>query len=129
MKLHLYSTRARAFNYDWYYKDYFYLHVATLKEEYASNVLWGQVYIDGGGSFGIPNDIACNHQGHHALFWVHVELSWLLFGYPVGIPVFSYWEKLDFMLGDDNPLLTDCWITVQPGPTDFSYSTPGGGGR
>ena len=114
-------------NYDKYYKSYdgkTFLHVGDLSATYRSNYLWGDVDVYGGGSIGIPNDVAKCHEGHHALIWVHVELRWLeqdLFS------IFDVYRHYDLVFGDDVPWNTDAWITVQQGNTNFAVDSGGGG--
>jgi len=106
-------------NYDEYDEDYegkTYLHVGDLSSTYRSAYTWGSVDVHGGGSIGIQNDAAQNHQGHHVLIWVHVTLYWL---------EYDWWQHTeryrhyDFVLGDDTPADTDCWLTVEEGTVAF----------
>jgi len=115
-----------ATNYTKYYKDG-YLHVGGLGEEFASNTLWGDTYVEGAGSLGIPNDLAQSHEGHHVIFWVHVRLAWVKLDW-LGIPEAIRYLDLDFYLGDDDPSDTDCWLTVEQGNTGFSLEKPSSGG-
>jgi len=124
-------------NYDKFDEEYggkTYLHVADLSATYRSWYGWGPVDVYGGGSIGIPNDLAPAHEGHHVLIWIHVHLWWFDYEW-----LFGHYEEhhryYDFVLGDDDPAGTDCWVTVERGNTQFSETKPvyrrrgGGGGR
>jgi hypothetical protein len=126
-------------NYDKFNETYegkTYLHVADLSTTYRILSLFGVGPVDvyGGGSVGIPNDLATAHEGHHVLIWIHVDLLWYLYDWWSIYPRHRYY---DFVLGDDDPAGTDCWLTVEQGNTQLSETVPvyrgggggGGGGR
>jgi len=106
-----------------------YIHIGSLEVYYACNCLWGQVFAEGAGSLGIPNDVAINHAGHHIQIAIQVMLGWT--GYFLTWPVATSTGACYFITGDDDPASTDCWISVQQGKTNFGihypYSPPGGG--
>jgi hypothetical protein len=123
-------------NYDKFDETYggkTYLHVADLSTTYPVWIWSGPIDVYGGGSIGIPNDLAPAHEGHHVLIWIHVHLWWLDYDW------WSFYEHhryYDFVLGDDDPAGTDCWLTVEQGNTQLSETVPvyrggggGGGGR
>ena len=117
-------------NYDKYDESYggkTYLHVGELSTTYRSSYSWGDVDVYGGGSIGIPNAVAQAHEGHHVLIWVHVLLRWLEYDWWGHYPKHQHY---DFVLGDDTPADTDCWLTVVQGGTSFSSDDgeDGGGG-
>ena len=104
-------------NYDEYYEKYgrkSYRHLSDLSATYRSNYAWGSTDVYGAGNIAIRNDMAQDHQGHDVLIWVHVMLYWLdyeiLFGHYTDV-----YRHFDFVLGDDTPADTDCWLTVEQG--------------
>jgi hypothetical protein len=131
-------------DYTKYYEDYegkTYLHLSYLGAEYRSTQFWGPVDVYGGGSIGIPSDVATSHYGHHVLVRVEVLLIWLNLDW-LGVPRDIYQRTFNFILGDDIPSDSDCWLTVQRGSTNFQEYIPqpppspsarktrgGGGGR
>jgi hypothetical protein len=112
-------------NYNKYSATYYgiyYCHVADLEAEYRSYLLWGNTHVDGGGSIGIPNDVAQSHQGNHALVWVKVTLVWIDLDAIFGTLKEKVYRYYNFILGDDIPSDTDCWLTIQQGDTNFALS-------
>lgn len=118
--------------YEVVFNDETYIHVGTLDVYYPSNNLWGSTYAEGGGSIGIPNDLALTHEGNHIKILVKVTLYWINYAiWPDG-----HMKELFFILGDDDPATTDCWLTVEQGSTEFTgnpgtriltiSTTPGG---
>jgi len=92
-----------------------YTHVGTLDVYYPSNHFWGSTYAEGGGSIGIPNDLAVSHEGNHIKILVKVTLYWINYA----IWPDSHMKELFFVLGDDIPTTTDCWLTVEEGTVAF----------
>lgn len=106
-------------NYDKYYENGF-LHVARLSERFR--VPYATILqVEGAGSFGIPNELAPIHEGHHVLVWAHVKLWWMLSN---GVVPMYQSREIDVVLGDDIPATTDCWLTVQEGNTSFGVTRP-----
>lgn len=106
-------------NYDEYDESYggkTYLHVGDLAATYRSNFAWGPVDVYGAGSIGIQNGAAQGHQGHDVRIWVHVTLRWLEYDW---WQYFDRYRHFNFVLGDDNPADTDCWLTVEEGTVAF----------
>ncbi|MEM3789018.1 MAG: hypothetical protein QXN95_04030 [Candidatus Bathyarchaeia archaeon] len=103
-----------------------YMRVGFLDVYYDSNNLWGSTYAEGAGSIGIPNDLAQAHIGHHITILVQVTVWWANWA----IVPYEEHYTVNFILGDDNPSTTDCWLTVEQGHTNFleSGSRDGGGG-
>jgi len=108
-----------------------YRRIGFLDIIYNSNHFWGCTYAEGAGSIGIPNDLAAAHLGHHIEILVEVTVWWANWA----IVPYEIHYTVGFILGDDNPSMTDCWLTVQQGDTTFLETTPttyprgGGGGR
>jgi hypothetical protein len=101
--------------YEMVYNGETYVHMGTLKIYYNSNNLWGSATTEGAGSIGIPNDLAVNHDGHHVKILVRVHVYWINYAF------WPYQEdyEVNFVLGDDIPSDTDCWLTVEKGTTVF----------
>lgn len=97
-----------------------YMRVGFLDAMYNSNHFWGTTYAEGGGSIGIPNDLAAAHIDHHIEVLVRITVWWVNF---VGVPYETHYS-VDFILGDDNPPMTDCWLEVKQGNTDFFETNP-----
>ena len=110
--------------YEMVYNGETYVHMGTLKIYYNSNNLWGSATTEGAGSIGIPNDLAVNHDGHHVKILVRVHVYWINYA------LWPYQEdyEVNFVLGDDIPSDTDCWLTVQRGDATFSVIPNSGGG-
>ncbi|MEM2117763.1 MAG: hypothetical protein QW386_01935 [Candidatus Bathyarchaeia archaeon] len=112
-------------NYTRYEKDG-YTHLQQLAEMYGYDPFRGSVYTEGAGSIGIQNGLAQAHQGHHATIWIHVRAMWWEYLYglvPIGIALMD----TNFIIGDDIPSETDCWLTVEQGDTSFTVEGGGGG--
>ena len=91
-----------------------YMRVGYLKVGYNSNSYWNGATCEGAGSLGIPNDLAAQHLGHHIKICFRFTVRWkALF-----IPIKEY--QVQFIVGDDWPADTDCFITVDQGTTSFS---------
>lgn len=101
-----------------------YMHLSDLVVDYNDNCFWGSTYTEGAGSIGIPNDQAAIHAGHHTLIAIWFGLYWKR--------LWAEWppmkEYVYFRIGDDIPVDTDCWLTVEQGGTAFSVYTGGDGG-
>lgn len=105
-----------------------YMRVGFIDVYYDSNNLWGSTYAEGAGSIGIPNDLAQAHLGHHITILVVVTVWWINYA----IVPYERHYSVYFVLGDDDPSTTDCWLTVEKGNTNFSIVKPivrRGGGR
>jgi len=125
--IHHYNTNYTKYSVDYDGKTY--IHIGSLEVYYDCWPWWGQVYAEGAGSLGIPNDVAINHNGHHVQIAIQFILSWT--GFFTTWPVATSIGACYFIVGDDIPADTDCWITVQPGKTNFAIKYPqssGGGG-
>jgi len=91
-----------------------YMRVGYLKVGYASTMLWDGATCEGAGSLGIPNDLAAQHLGHHIRIYFRFTVRWWC-PWP---PIKEY--PVTFIVGDDYPAATDCFITAQQGTTSFS---------
>lgn len=120
-------------NFDWEHGGKVYNHLSYLQVAYQQSPGIGDTYVEGAGSIGIPNDLAMLRDGHHVQILVLATLDWMVWTLtPIGwLPTGCRRTNVYFVLGDDIPATTDCWLNVQQGDTAFSYvppSNPGGGG-
>jgi hypothetical protein len=114
-----------------------YNHLSYLKTTYylEGTPTLRTVDAEGGGSMSVPNDLATSHNAHHILVLVRVSLIWHVYRRS-SITPWIYWGTgtlpYSFVLGDDIPTDTDCWLAVEQGDTSFSVytgSSGGGGGE
>jgi hypothetical protein len=97
-----------------------YEHLGGLDIYYDSSNNWASATTEGAGSIGIPNDLAAYHDGHHVKILVTIHVYWINYAF------WPYQEdyEVNFVLGDDTPSDTDCWLTVEQGNTGFSIHNP-----
>jgi len=95
-----------------------YMRVSNLNVNYG--MYWfSQIFTcEGAGSLGIPNDLAAQRLGNHIKMYLRFTLQWV-----------DDWgdrkkEYTWFILGDDIPSMTDCFIPVQQGTTTFTVADP-----
>ena len=112
------STKTNYTQDEWVYNGNTYMFLGSLSVTYASNVFWNQASCEAGGSINIPNDLAMNKEGHHVEVLVEVTTWWIDWIDTRAPRVYKH-PPVYFVLGDDNPATTDCWLTVEEGTVGF----------
>jgi len=82
------------------------------------DIIGNEVSTEGGVNIAVTNDFAAPHEGHHIVFELYFLMLW----------TDGTERHVMFIIGDDIPAETDCWLTVEQAQSTFKIINPNSGG-